>query len=82
MSNITQIPMSPEALDRILADIGVIPDSRSKTIERLRTNEALEEENKNQHELLVLIYEELENYGHVTPKTYSAIVKQIGGDNE
>lgn len=54
------IPLSKEALDRLLADIGVVP------------NIVLE-----QHELLVLIYEELENYGAVTPDTYSAIVKQV-----
>lgn len=32
---------------------------------------------KQQHDLLVLIYEELENYGHITPGTYSKIVKQV-----
>lgn len=74
--------MSKPALDRLLADMGVVPDQRTKAIERLRTNEALEEENKEQRELFILIYEELENYGAVTPETYSAIVKQIGGVND
>jgi len=64
MANITQMPMSKEALDRLLEDMGVVPDIADTV--------------KEQHNLLVLIYEDLKNGGHdIGGKLFDRIEKQV-----